>query len=93
MVAQGRFIEILVDAPLQTCEARDPKGMYKKARAGQIKGFTGIDDPYEVPVSPEIVLDADSKSAEILADEVIAYLQATGKLHLLCQVDYAGTRV
>ena len=93
MVAEGDFIEILVDAPLETCEARDPKGMYQKARAGQIKGFTGIDDPYEPPVSPELVLDADTKSAETLADEVIAYLQSTGKLQCRREVDDARSRV
>ena len=48
----GDFIEIFVDAPLEVCEARDPKGLYKKARAGELKGFTGIDDPYEAPAKP-----------------------------------------
>jgi adenylylsulfate kinase len=62
------------------CEARDPKGLYKKARAGQLKGFTGIDDPYEPPVKPELVLDAAQKSAQTLADEVLAHLKATGKI-------------
>ena len=76
----GDFIEIFVDAPLEVCEARDPKGLYKKARAGELKGFTGIDDPYEAPAKPELVLDAGTKSAEALADEVIAYLEKTGKI-------------
>jgi adenylylsulfate kinase len=79
-MAPGDFIEIFVDAPLEVCEKRDPKGLYKKARAGEIKGFTGIDDPYEAPVKPELVLDAGSKSAETLADEVIAYLKQIGKV-------------
>lgn len=79
-VAAGDFIEVLVDAPLETCEARDPKGLYKKARAGELKGFTGIDDPYEAPLKPELVLDAGTKDAETLADEVIAYLKKAGKL-------------
>ena len=79
-LADGDFIEVFVDAPLEVCEARDPKGLYKKARAGQLKGFTGIDDPYEAPEKPELVLDAGTKSAETLADEVIAYLKATGKI-------------
>lgn len=82
MVAEGDFVEIFVDAPLEVCEARDPKGMYKKARAGEIKGFTGIDDPYEVPENAELVLDAGHKPAETLADEVIDYLRATGKVGL-----------
>ena len=75
MLGEGDFVEVFVDAPLEVCEARDPKGLYKKARAGEIKGFTGIDDPYEPPEKPELVLDAGSKSAEQLADEVIAHLE------------------
>ncbi len=78
---EGDFIEIFVDAPIEVCEARDPKGLYKKARAGEIKGFTGIDDPYEAPEKPELVLDAGTKDAETLAGEVIAYLEKTGKIH------------
>jgi adenylylsulfate kinase len=76
----GDFIEIFVDAPLEVCEKRDPKGLYKKARAGELKGFTGIDDPYEAPTKPELVLDAGTKSAETLAEEVIAYLKKSGKI-------------
>ncbi|HBO45204.1 MAG TPA: adenylyl-sulfate kinase [Planctomycetaceae bacterium] len=79
-VAKGDFIEIFVDAPLAVCEARDPKGLYKKARAGELKGFTGIDDPYEAPEKPELVLDAGTKTAEQLADEVIVYLKNHGKI-------------
>ena len=74
----GEFIEVFVDAPLEVCEARDPKGLYKKARAGEIKGFTGIDDPYEAPRSPELVLLAADKTPDVLADEVMAYLQEQG---------------
>ncbi|MBX7167277.1 MAG: adenylyl-sulfate kinase [Pirellulales bacterium] len=76
----GDFIEILVDAPIEVCEARDPKGLYKKARAGEIKGFTGIDDPYEAPEKPELVLDAAKKDAETLSDEVIGFLRKLGKI-------------
>ena len=79
-LAEGDFVEIFVDAPIEVCEARDPKGLYKKARAGELKGFTGIDDPYEPPLRPELVLDAGRKSPETLADEVLAYLKATGKI-------------
>jgi len=79
-LAEGDFVEVFVDAPLEVCEARDPKGLYQKARAGEIKGFTGIDDPYEPPEKPELVLDAGTKPPEVLADEVIAYLKAAGKL-------------
>ncbi len=76
----GEFIEILVDASLETCEARDPKGLYKKARAGEIKGFTGIDAPYEAPEKPELVLDSNTKSIDELAQEVIAYLESHKRL-------------
>lgn len=79
-LADGDFVEVFVDAPLEVCEARDPKGMYKRARAGQIKGFTGIDDPYEPPEKPQLVLDAGTKPAHVLAEEVIAYLRASGKI-------------
>ncbi len=79
-LAAGDFIEIFVDAPIEVCEARDPKGLYKKARAGELKGFTGIDDPYEAPLKPELVLDAGKKTAEALADEVIVYLRRAGKI-------------
>lgn len=71
----GEFIEIFVDTPLSVCEIRDPKGLYKKARAGELPGFTGIDAPYEPPLSPELVLAPANKSPDMLADEVIAFLQ------------------
>ena len=74
----GEFIEVFVDTPVEICEQRDPKGLYKKARAGEIKGFTGIDDPYEPPASPELVLRTADKSAEMLADEVIVHLRQSG---------------
>jgi len=77
---QGEFIEVYVKASLETCEGRDPKGLYKKARAGEIKGFTGIDDPYEEPANPEIVLDSDKKSIDELAQEVVDYLDKNGYL-------------
>ncbi len=80
MLASGDFIEAFVDAPLEVCESRDPKGLYKKARAGELKGFTGIDDPYEPPENPEIVLDAAKKTADQLADEVIDYLKRADKI-------------
>lgn len=82
LLPEGGFIEVYVNASLETCEGRDPKGLYKKARAGLIKGFTGIDDPYEAPERPEIVLDANGKGIDELADEVIAYLQKNGYLSL-----------
>jgi len=71
----GEFVEVFVDTPIDVCEQRDPKGLYKKARAGEIKGFTGIDDPYEEPRKPELVLLAAEKTPDILADEIIAFLK------------------
>ena len=68
------FIEIYVKADLSVCESRDPKGLYKKARAGEIKGFTGIDAPYEPPVNPEIVLETDRYSIIECAQFVVDYL-------------------
>jgi adenylylsulfate kinase len=81
-VGAGDFFEVFCDTPLAVCEERDPKGLYKKARAGEIKGFTGIDDPYEAPEKPELTLDSNTKSIDDLADEVIAYLVSKGFLTL-----------
>ena len=75
MMDEGEFIEVFVDAPLEVCEQRDPKGLYRKARAGEIKNFTGIDSPYEPPEQPEILLKTGERSVDDLADEIIAYLQ------------------
>lgn len=74
------FVEVFVDTPIEICEHRDPKGLYKKARAGEIKGFTGIDAPYEAPSNPEVHLDG-SEPVEKIADEVIDYLRSIGKLN------------
>ncbi|HOM15768.1 MAG TPA: adenylyl-sulfate kinase [Thermoguttaceae bacterium] len=76
----GDFIEVYVNTPLEVCEQRDPKGLYKKARSGQLKGFTGIDDPYEPPLAPELVLEGAKYTPEQLADQVIAHLEAAGKI-------------
>ncbi len=78
LVDKDEFIEIFVDAPLELAEQRDTKGLYKKARAGQIRNFTGIDSPYEAPVSPELRLDTSSGTAEALADQVIEHLRKVG---------------
>ena len=74
------FIEIHVATPLETCEQRDPKGLYKKARAGELKGFTGIDDPYEAPVKAELTIDATSSKPEQTAEFVMEYLARNGFL-------------
>lgn len=75
LFADGEFIEVFVDTSLEVCESRDPKGLYKKARAGELKNFTGIDSPYEVPVTPEIVLDTATLSIEAAADLIIDYVE------------------
>jgi bifunctional enzyme CysN/CysC len=69
-----RFVEVFVDTPLEVCEARDPKGLYAKARAGEIRGFTGIDDPYEPPTRPEVVVTPEDGSPEEQAAKVLAAL-------------------
>jgi adenylylsulfate kinase len=76
----GDFVEIFVRAPLEICEGRDPKGLYKKARAGEIKHFTGIDDPYEEPLTPELVVDSATCPPDVLAAEVVAWLERAGKI-------------
>ncbi len=68
------FVEVFVDTPLAVCEARDPKGMYARARAGLIRGFTGVDDPYEAPLQPELVLRPGHGSPSAMADWVISLL-------------------
>lgn len=72
------FIEVHLNTPIETCEKRDPKGLYKKARAGQLKGFTGIDDPYEAPANPELTLDATALSPEAAAAQLLAFLEDKG---------------
>ena len=72
------FLEVFINTPIEICESRDPKGLYKKARAGEIKGFTGIDDPYETPVKPEIDLKTDQLSPEQAAQTLIKHLQSAG---------------
>ncbi|MCK9505178.1 MAG: adenylyl-sulfate kinase [Porticoccaceae bacterium] len=74
------FIEVFVDCSLAAAEERDPKGLYKKARAGEIKNFTGIDDPYEAPQTPEIHLHTDQMTLDEEVDAVIAYLEKNGFL-------------
>jgi bifunctional enzyme CysN/CysC len=70
------FVEVFVDAPLDVCEARDPKGLYAKARAGELTGFTGVDDPYEPPLSPELVVTSADTQADDAAAMVVALLES-----------------
>jgi sulfate adenylyltransferase len=78
MVGPDHFIEVFVDTPLEVCEQRDAKGMYAKARRGEITGFTGIDDPYEPPTHPEIALDTVAQTPEQNARDILAYLSERG---------------
>ena len=71
-----KFFEVYVNASLAQCEERDVKGMYAKARSGEIKGFTGIDDPYEAPDSADLVLDTENKSLDESAAEVLEFLKS-----------------
>ena len=75
LVGEGRFLEIYTKASLETCEKRDPKGLYKKAREGIIKDFTGINAPYEEPENPELVIDTDKYNIEESADIVMKKLR------------------
>jgi sulfate adenylyltransferase len=78
MVGSDNFIEVFVDTPIEICESRDAKGLYSKARRGEIKDFTGVDDPYEAPEFAEISLDTVMNSAEANADLIIAHLAQRG---------------
>lgn len=74
LMAEGEFIEVFVSTPIGICEQRDPKGMYAKARRGEIKHFTGIDSPYEAPLAPELVLDAASHSVDACVTLLLEFL-------------------
>ena len=78
LLGDKSFIEVFVDTPLEVCEQRDPKGLYKKARAGEIKHFTGIDSAYDVPVSPEIHVQTANQDVQQCALQVVDYLRANG---------------
>jgi adenylylsulfate kinase len=75
------FIEVFLNTPIETCEQRDPKGLYKKARAGQLKNFTGIDDPYEAPLNPELTLDATTTSPQDATVILLDFLEKLGILN------------
>jgi adenylylsulfate kinase len=75
-----RFVEVFVDTPVEVCEERDPKGLYQKARRGELKGFTGIDDPYEPPLSPELTVKTAEHSPEIITAQILSYLVGNGFL-------------
>ena len=81
LVNEDEFIEVFVDTPLEVCENRDPKGLYQKARKGEIPNFTGISSPYEAPVKPEIHIVNDKISIEDVTEQIIDYLQDRGYLN------------
>jgi adenylylsulfate kinase len=80
LMPAGAFIEIHLDTPLAECERRDPKGLYRQARAGRIRNFTGLDSPYEAPLAPEVRLDTVAHDAAQCAQQVLDYLAARGLL-------------
>lgn len=80
LLDDDEFIEIYMKASVETCEERDPKGLYKKARAGEIKGFTGIDAPYEEPENAEVTIETDKQTVEEAVDRIINYLKEKGYL-------------
>ncbi len=78
MVKEDRFIEIYVNTPLSECEKRDAKGLYKKARSGEIDNFTGIDSPYDIPTNPEITINTLNKGVKDIVESIVCQLQDTG---------------
>ncbi len=78
ILEKGDFIEIFVKASLEECEKRDPKGLYKKARSGEIKEFTGVSAPYEEPLNPELVIDTNSSTVEECVVQIVGYLEERG---------------
>ncbi|MBS0393863.1 MAG: adenylyl-sulfate kinase, partial [Proteobacteria bacterium] len=80
LLAPGDFFEVFVDAPLAVAESRDPKGLYRKARRGELANFTGIDSPYEVPEAPEIRVDTTAVSPAEAAERIVAFLDRAGVL-------------
>ena len=79
---KDEYIEVFLNTPIEVCEQRDPKGLYKKARSGLLKDFTGIDSAYEKPENPEITLDGEQYSADVLSDKIINYLSENNFLKL-----------
>ena len=90
MHQNGRFVEVYVDCPLEVCADRDVKGLYRKAMAGEIKGFTGVDDPYEPPLSPEVICRTADETPEQSADRIIRKLE---ELQYIAVPECACTRV
>lgn len=82
LMQEGEFIEVFIDTPLETCEQRDPKGLYQKARTGEIANFTGISSPYEAPQNPAIHIKTMESNVEESVTQIMAYLEKKGYLHV-----------
>lgn len=80
LMGEGQFVEVFVDVPLDVAESRDVKGLYRKARAGRLANFTGIDSPYERPEAPDVHVRADVESPDQAADRIVARLRDGGRL-------------
>jgi len=80
IIAQGEFVEVFIDTPIEVCESRDPKGLYKKARAGEIPNFTGISSAFDIPKSPELHIKTAEQSVEQSVEQIIGYLYNKGIL-------------
>lgn len=85
-VPQHKFIEVFLDVPVEVCERRDPKGLYRKARAGEIQQFTGVSAPYEEPAAPEIRLDTDQLSVSECVDRIVEYLESQGHFDVSAEI-------
>jgi len=79
LMAEGDFVEVFIDTPVELCEERDPKGLYAKARTGEIPNFTGVSDPYEAPENAEIVIKTADCTPEEAAEQIISLLEKMGK--------------
>jgi len=91
LIGDNDYVEIFINASLEVCEARDPKGLYKKAREKQVAAFTGIDSPYEPPEHPELIINTDTQTAIACAEKIVKYLYSTGRL-LLDSTEYSIRR-
>jgi adenylylsulfate kinase len=86
----GDFVEVFADTPIEVCERRDAKGLYARARAGELKGFTGVDDPYEAPLAPEVVCRTAEETVDECVGNVLAKLEALGYLVPCMVCGYGG---
>jgi sulfate adenylyltransferase len=93
MIGEGHFIEVFMDTPMEICEQRDVKGLYTKARRGEIENFTGVSDPYEAPLNPEIRLNAVEYSPEENARQILDYLRESGFVDSVIEMAHGASAV